>query len=246
MIYRFIFSFILCLVLVGCSGQKDTTDVKAKHFWSSDTGAYTDDSLNYLSVPNLPNVTNSGVNTVDGNTLIGGIEHYRQETDYWCGPTSVQMVFGYYGIEMSQSEIASSPPKNPIYPGRNKGGARYAPMVALAKQKGLAGTRIIDGDSFDALISRVKEGRPQIVSIGPVPRGSKSGGIINYPASLNSHRLETDFVRKTGGHVVVVKGVTRDGNIVINDPGMSNGENLVMRRENFMKIWRRMAVDMKK
>ena len=38
---------------------------------------------------------------------IPDVPHHYQETGYWCGPASMQMLFGYWGENVLQSEIAS-------------------------------------------------------------------------------------------------------------------------------------------
>ena len=37
---------------------------------------------------------------------IPGVPYHAQETDWWCGPASLQMVFDYFGPEVQQREIA--------------------------------------------------------------------------------------------------------------------------------------------
>ena len=39
-------------------------------------------------------------------TIRLNVPAYEQETSYWCGPASLQMVLAYYGIDVSQAKLA--------------------------------------------------------------------------------------------------------------------------------------------
>ncbi|MBN1289032.1 MAG: C39 family peptidase [Actinobacteria bacterium] len=46
---------------------------------------------------------------------IQGVPYHAQTTDYWCGPASLEMVFDYFGPDISQAEIASVANSNSSY-----------------------------------------------------------------------------------------------------------------------------------
>lgn len=182
-----------------------------------------------------PAAGKGAVSDAQGGFVIEPIPDNFQETGYWCGPTSVQTVLRYWGIEMSQKEIANSPPGYPIYPGQNQGGARWDPMVTLAKNKGFSKSKIYSPDTLANLKERVRAGRPQIVSVK---------GTLRYPTSLNS-KFGLDRTYNTGGHVMVVKGFTANGDVIVNDSAGKIG-HAVMRKSDFEKVWRGNGIDFAK
>jgi predicted double-glycine peptidase len=208
--------------------------------WHKNTTPPSDTEVNFDAITNrnsgAPAVPSGGRGVVsDGN---GGfvarpMPDNFQETGYWCGPTSVQTVLRFWGINMSQRDIANSPPGDPIYPGQNQGGARWGPMVTLAKSKGFSNSRIYHPDTINNLKERVRAGRPQIVSVN---------GSLRYPASLNTGKFQQDRTYTTGGHVMVVKGFTANGDVIVNDSAGRIG-HAVMRKSDFERVWRGNGID---
>lgn len=49
------------------------------------------------------------------NYEIPDVPHYYQSTSYWCGPACLQMLFDYYGENVSQAEIAKVANSNSSY-----------------------------------------------------------------------------------------------------------------------------------
>jgi len=167
-----------------------------------------------------------------------GRDAYSSDGSSWrphayCGPTSVQMVLAYHGHRKSRDWIAMTHPSTGrrIQSSQHRGqiyakgaGAAYAPMVNLAKSLGLNNSRQVWTSSLSDLQSRISAGRPQIVGV----RGRiryKGGGSWN-----------------TRGHVIVVRGFDRDGDVIVNDPAGS-GQRHVIRRSDFTRIWLGFTVD---
>jgi len=46
---------------------------------------------------------------------IKGVPYHQQKTNYWCGPASLEMVFDYWGPDISQTEIAEVADSDPSY-----------------------------------------------------------------------------------------------------------------------------------
>ena len=46
---------------------------------------------------------------------IPGVPYHEQQTNYWCGPASLEMVFDYWGEDINQTEIAGVANSSPSY-----------------------------------------------------------------------------------------------------------------------------------
>jgi hypothetical protein len=62
--------------------------------------------LFFVSFSTLAFPKGSADETVDGISHYIDVPFYYQENDYYCGPAALQMVFDYYGENISQTEIA--------------------------------------------------------------------------------------------------------------------------------------------
>ena len=58
------------------------------------------------------------------------VPYFKQDTLYTCGPTSLQMVFAYYGIRESESALAKELVADP------QTGTTHEQMIAAAKKHG--------------------------------------------------------------------------------------------------------------
>lgn len=74
----------------------------------------------------------------------------------------------------------------------------------------------------------VETGRPQIISVK---------GLLRY--------TDGSQWRSSNGHILVVRGMTGKGDLIVNDPAR-NGGNKIMRRADFLKIWRGFTVDIRR
>jgi hypothetical protein len=144
----------------------------------------------------------------------------------YCGPASLQMVLDYYGVHKSRDFLALTD----IGHGRiyKKGrGSAYNPMVSMSRFLGFDETEVVWSKTLKPLSERLRLGRPQIVSLR---------GHLKFKWGSRN--------RRTKGHIVVVTGVTRAGDIVLHDPaGM--GERKIMSAQNFQQVWRGFMVDVK-
>lgn len=169
----------------------------------------------------------------------GGSDAYSPNGQSWrpfayCGPTSLQMVMSYYGVNKSRDYWGLTVPSTgqQVRTAQSRGqvyllnqGATYQPMVEMAKKHGLSGSRMVQPNSIEGMKRSIAQGRPQIVSIK---------GTINYIAPQR-------YSRNTAGHVIVVVGVTGDGNLIVNDP--ATGQKHTITGSSFRSIWRGFSVD---
>ena len=170
-----------------------------------------------------------------------GRDPYSSDGSSWrphayCGPTSMQIVLAYHGVQKSRDWIAMTHPSNGkrIQSSSHRGqiyakgaGAAYAPMVNLAKKLGFKGSKQVWTNNLNTVKNMIKAGRPQIISVAGRIR-YKGGG------SWNSN-----------GHIMVIRGFDSAGDVIVNDPA-GNGSRKVIRRSDFMRIWRGFTVDIRK
>ena len=166
----------------------------------------------------------------------------------YCGPTSLQMVLAYHGVRQSRDGLAltrlnskgeviqtnyrSSQFRGQVY-AKDQGSA-YAPMVAMAKHLGFKNTTqqfpSLDPNPRSSKLSMremLEAGRPQIVAVS---------GLLRY----------TDGTQwRSQGHVMVVRGMTGNGDLILHDPARNGGDK-IMRRRDFTRIWRGFTVDIKR
>ena len=132
-----------------------------------------------------------------------------------CSPTSTTMVMAYQGVPLplEQNYRAILDPDTGIYGNWNR-------AVARAGQLGLdAWLRRFR--SFDEVRAELAAGRPVIASI--------RFGTGEFPSNV---------LKKTDGHLIVIRGFTPDGDAVVNDPASpSRGEGVVYKADELSRAW---------
>lgn len=78
----------------------------------------------------------------------------------WCGPTSLRMIYAYYGRKESTRDIA-----NRIYDWKGHTGTYSTSIVSDAKKHGFPNTYIKTSCDFEFLAARLNEGKPIIVNV---------------------------------------------------------------------------------
>jgi len=152
----------------------------------------------------------------------GGRGKYPQG---YCGPTSLQMILDYFGIEVSRDYLALTDlGEGKMY--RKGVGSRYAPMLEMARHLGFGKAEMVFSKSIAEIKKRLKDGRPVIVSMK---------GNLRYVTGGRN--------RRTSGHIVVVSGVDPNGNIVLLDPA-GRGSRALMKSKDFLRVWRGFMVDL--
>jgi hypothetical protein len=162
-------------------------------------------------------------------------EHYPQFDgggEAWCSPTSTAMVLSYWGIGPSAADLAGiTPPIDPmvdfaaqhVYDDAYNGCGNWSFNVAYAARFGLEGfvTRLRSLAEAELFLAA---GIPLVASV-----------------SFSEDEL-TGAGYGTQGHLLVVRGFTTSGDVVVNDPAShripDNGEVCVVYdRAEFENAW---------
>ena len=131
----------------------------------------------------------------------------------FCGPTSLKMVLGYYGIDKNINYLGLTDVggATPVY---NKGvGAGHQAMLDMLQHCGLKGSYMTHGKSIDWLRQQTAAGYPVVTSVAG-----------DYGAGFH-----------TDGHIVVVSGVTPDGRVILSDS--AGGKHRVVSGSQFLGAW---------
>jgi hypothetical protein len=142
--------------------------------------------------------------------------------DSWCSPASMSMVMAYWAQQLNQPQwdvdVASL--ADGVYDPVYDGCGNWPFNVAFASERGLAGW-VRQFPSLDDVALLVSRGIPVIASIAVKP-GELDGA--PYP--------------KTAGHLLVIRGFTAAGDVIVNDPYGHPGEiRRVYRRDQFAHAW---------
>jgi len=132
-----------------------------------------------------------------------------------CSPTSTRMVMAYRGVELPLTEVALGiyDPEYGIFGTWNR-------AVAFAGSHGLDAslTRIRSWEQVETLLA---QGQPIIASIR-FRRGE-------FPENV---------LKSTNGHLIVVRGMTPEGDLIVNDPASrEKGEAVVYTRASLKNAW---------
>ena len=142
--------------------------------------------------------------------------------DAWCSPASTSMVMAYWARVQNRPEWdadvaqAADGTYDPVYDGCGN----WPFNVAFASEFGLGGwvQRLPNLDRMRVLLAR---GVPIIASI-KAGRGELAGAPY----------------RQTNGHLLVVRGFTAAGDVIVNDPyGLPGHIRRVYRRDQFARAW---------
>jgi hypothetical protein len=142
--------------------------------------------------------------------------------DSWCSPTSVSMVMAYWAAVKQHPEwdVSVTDAAAGTYDPAYQGCGNWPFNVAFASRHGLEGW-VARLPSLVAVEAYVAAGVPLIASIR-VHAGELDGA--PYPA--------------TDGHLLVVRGFTADGDVIVNDPYAEFGSiRRVYRRGQFDHVW---------
>lgn len=122
--------------------------------------------------------------------------------EVWCSPTSTSMVMAYWSQRLGESQLNQTVPDAAAgcYDWVYQGTGNWPFNTAYAANFGLIGyvTRLY---SFSQAEPWIKAGVPLIISIA-----FKAGELPGAPIS------------KTNGHLIVVRGFDRSGDVLVNDP----------------------------
>jgi uncharacterized protein YvpB len=137
-----------------------------------------------------------------------------QPTDITCGPTSLTMDASYWGINLPVSEIISDT-------NMTNTGTTLSDLETTAKYIGL--TVVSDNLS---ITSDIKDFFTGSDALSDMTTAVNDG----YPAIVN-----LDLSPYSGGHAVVVTGIT-DDSVYVNNPA-GNGSQQVYSKSDFTAMW---------
>ena len=138
-----------------------------------------------------------------------------------CGATSLAMVLGYYGIEVTTDEVWAKT-------GAGSGYINFQQLKEVAKSYGF-GSRYEINRKPQRLKDLIDQGIPPII-------------VVHY--GCLSSRQDKKF---KGGHIVVVSGYRDDGYFV-KDPNFwgkyrSHGSNHFYKKDEFEEAWKKSTID---
>jgi|YNPMSStandDraft_2_1061718.scaffolds.fasta_scaffold01827_7 hypothetical protein len=133
-----------------------------------------------------------------------------------CSPTSISMVLDYYGIKLSPIKIASL-----VYDNGSKIFGNWIFNTMFVSTKSLF-SFVYRFNSIKELFEFLDRKIPIIASI-----------------TFDENELSNSPLKKTKGHLLVVKGYTLKGDIIVNDPASPNikGVERIYNQKEFEKVW---------
>ena len=166
------------------------------------------------------------------NIHAGQYPRYDGGGEAWCSPTSTEMVVEYWGRHPSAAQLSWVDPSfadpsvdvaaRGTYDYDYRGAGNWPFNAAYAASYGLDAhvTRL---HSLDELESYIRRGIPVVTSV-----------------SFEASEL-TGANYSTPGHLMVVVGFTRSGDVVVNDPASSSDPAVrnVYQRHQFETVWLR-------
>lgn len=165
-------------------------------------------------VPDSPHPTARGV---DLPVPLRSQMVYPNGGNVWCSPTSLSMVMAYYGVDESIPDQVVPGVYDSVYNGHGN----WSFNVAHAGARGfIAWVDRFAG--FNDLEREIAAGCPVIASVK-----YDTSWLPNAPLSTPS------------GHLLVVRGITLGGDIIVNDPATPDdaGVRLVYERQLFRRAW---------
>jgi len=131
-----------------------------------------------------------------------------------CSPTSVSMVLSFWGADRPTVENAAA-----IYDADHRMFGNWNRAVQRAAELGMDAwlTRFRDWDHVKAQIAR---GQPIVASIR-----FKKG---EFPSAI---------LKSTAGHLIVIRGFTPTGDVIVNDPANKKGNGVVYKADELAKAW---------
>ncbi|ALG06103.1 C39 family peptidase [Kibdelosporangium phytohabitans] len=166
------------------------------------------------------------------NIHVGQYPEYGGGGEAWCSPTSTQMVVEYWGKRPSKEDLSWVDPS-------------YAdPSVDHAARytydKDYDGTGNWPFNTAYAATYGLKAHVTRLRSLTELEHYIKRGIPVITSQSFLSTELDGAGYG-TSGHIMVVIGFTKDGDVIVNDPASSSNDRVrnVYKRAQFENIWQR-------
>jgi hypothetical protein len=140
----------------------------------------------------------------------------------WCSPTSITMLLEYWSHQLGLN-LADSVPETAkaVWDVKYNGAGNWAFNMAFVGSKGLQGF-VSHLSSFVETESYLTRGVPMALSIG-----WKEGELIGAP------------IGHSGGHLVVLRGFTKEGDPIVNDPAYPSDDSVrvIYKRAELERAW---------
>lgn len=151
----------------------------------------------------------------------------------WCSPTSTTMVLEYYGRGPSAEDLAW------VVPGYTDPQVAHAARMTWDYEYRGAGNWPFN-TAYAASFPDIDAKVTRLHSLDEVERFIKAGIPVITSQSFLANELDGSNYG-TSGHLFVVVGFTKDGDVIVNDPAASTNEEVrhVYKREQFETIWLR-------
>jgi Peptidase_C39 like family len=147
----------------------------------------------------------------------------------WCSPTSTAMILAYWGVGPSRADLKTFPgpgytdpqvdyAARYVYDWHYQGAGNWPDNAAYAARFGL-----------NAFVTRLR-------SLSEAELFINAG--IPLVASIQGN-LPGFFFKKTNGHLLVIRGFTKDGDVIANDPAVPTDAEVtkVYGRADFENVW---------
>ncbi|WP_223752516.1 peptidase C39 family protein [Myxococcus sp. RHSTA-1-4] len=152
---------------------------------------------------------------------------YPEKGPVWCSPTSTTMLLGYWSRKLDRPELLTTVPASAdrIHDRTYEGTGNWTFNTAYASAMG--------GGALHGMVMRL-DGFHQ------VERLIAAGIPVSISIAYEEGTLEGSPVRRSDGHLIVVKGFTPEGDVVCNDPAFKTDETVEVtyQREQLWKAWR--------
>lgn len=148
----------------------------------------------------------------------------------WCSPASVSMVLRYYGVGPSAQDIAALP-SDPVFDQnqRRDGDLDYAVHHTFDNGYANKNTGNWPLNTAYAAAFGLDTSVRQYNSLHPVEHFIKKGVPVIITLKWDNTDLDPtndltgSLISKTNGHLMVVRGFTETGNVIVNDPAAPQG-----------------------
>jgi hypothetical protein len=148
---------------------------------------------------------------------------YPDGGEVWCSPTSLSMVMAYWAAQTDTGKLDQPVPTvaRGTYDYVYEGNGNWSFNTAYASSFGLK-----------ASVSRFS-------SLEQVERWVASGVPIVASIAWKNGQLSGAPVPESNGHLLVIRGFDRSGDVIVNDPAGCDGSQVrrVYRRDEFARAW---------
>jgi hypothetical protein len=148
---------------------------------------------------------------------------YPDGGEVWCSPTSSSMVMAYWGNVTGQTALVRTVPtvKDGVWDYVYNGGGNWTFNTAYAAAAGLEGK-----------VARM-------TSLAEVEAWTAAGVPVAVSIAYAEGELDGTPIRKSGGHILVIRGFDAGGNVLVNDPAASTNEGVALtyNRLQFERVW---------